>query len=138
MYELLIKIMYEQDYRKYSIQELREMKAILNQFNKQVLEVKLKRIKEQEYEGETTEDNPTLRIEPSTEEVRRRGLWITRSNNQRRWQRTHSRGISRRMRITDANNKLFKNRRTKHRQNNGNEDRQTDRKDKKWKTQLSG
>lgn len=74
MYELLIKIMYEQDYRKYSIQELREMKAILNQFNKQVLEVRLKRIKEQEYEGETTEDNPTLRIEPSTEEVRRRGL----------------------------------------------------------------
>ena len=74
MYELLIKIMYEQDYRKYSIQELREMKAILNQFNKQVLEVKLKRIKEQEYEGETTEDNPTLRIESPTEEVRRRGL----------------------------------------------------------------
>ena len=74
MYELLIKIMYEQDYRKYSIQELREMKAILNQFNKQVLEVKLKRIKEQEHEGETTEDNPTLRIEPPTEETRRRGL----------------------------------------------------------------
>lgn len=74
MYELLIKIMYEQDYRKYSIQELREMKAILNQFNKQVLEVRLNRIKEQEYEGETTEDNPTLRIEPPTEETRRRGL----------------------------------------------------------------
>ena len=74
MYELLIKIMYEQDYRKYSIQELREMKAILNQFNKQVLEVRLNRIKEQEYEGETTEDNQTLRIEPSTEEVRRRSL----------------------------------------------------------------
>ena len=74
MYELLIKIMYEQDYRKYSIQELREMKAILNQFNKQVLEVKLKRIKEQEYEGETTEDNQQLRIEPPAEETRRRGL----------------------------------------------------------------
>lgn len=74
MYELLIKIMYEQDYRKYSIQELREMKAILNQFNKQVLEVRLNRIKEQEYEGETTEDNQTLRIESPTEEVRRRGL----------------------------------------------------------------
>ena len=74
MYELLIKIMYEQDYRKYSIQELREMKAILNQFNKQVLEVRLNRIKEQEYEGETTEDNQALRIEPSTEEVRRRSL----------------------------------------------------------------
>lgn len=74
MYELLIKIMYEQDYRKYSIQELREMKAILNQFNKQVLEVRLNRIKEQEYEGETTEDNQALRIESPTEEVRRRGL----------------------------------------------------------------
>lgn len=74
MYELLIKIMYEQDYRKYSIQELQEMKAILNQFNREVLEVKLKRIKEQEYEGETTEDNQQLRIEASTEEVRRRGL----------------------------------------------------------------
>lgn len=74
MYELLIKIMYEQDYRKYSIQELREMKAILNQFNKQVLEVKLKRIKEQEYEGETAEDNQALRTEPSTEETRGRGL----------------------------------------------------------------
>ena len=74
MYELLIKIMYEQDYRKYSIQELREMKAILNQFNKQVLEVRLKRIKEQEYEGETTEDNRALRIESPAEETRRRGL----------------------------------------------------------------
>lgn len=74
MYELLIKIMYEQDYRKYSIQELQEMKAILNKFNREVLEVRLKQIKEQEYEGETTEDNQALRIEPSTEEVRRRGL----------------------------------------------------------------
>ena len=46
MYELLIKIMYELDYRKYTIQELEEMKDILNQFNKEVLEVKLKRIKE--------------------------------------------------------------------------------------------
>ena len=46
MYDLFIKIMYEQDYRKYTIQELHEMKAILNQFNKEVLEVKLKRIKE--------------------------------------------------------------------------------------------
>ena len=47
MYDLFIKIMYEQDYRKYTIQELHEMKAILNQFNKEVLEVKLKRIKEE-------------------------------------------------------------------------------------------
>ena len=47
MYDLFIKIMYEQDFRKYTIQELHEMKAILNQFNKEVLEVKLKRIKEE-------------------------------------------------------------------------------------------
>lgn len=46
MYQLFIKIMYEQDFRKYTIQELEEMKDILNQFNKEVLEVKLKRIKE--------------------------------------------------------------------------------------------
>ena len=46
MYELLIKIMYELDYRKYTIQELEEMKDILNQFNKEVLEVRLKEIKE--------------------------------------------------------------------------------------------
>ena len=46
MYDLFIKIMYEQDFRKYTIQEISEMKAILNQFNKEVLEVKLKRIKE--------------------------------------------------------------------------------------------
>lgn len=46
MYELLIKIMYEQDYRKYSIQELKEMKAILNRFNREVLEVKLKRVED--------------------------------------------------------------------------------------------
>lgn len=46
MYELLIKIMYELDYRKFTIQEISEMKDILNQFNKEVLEVKLKEIKE--------------------------------------------------------------------------------------------
>ena len=74
MYELLIKIMYEQDYRKYSIQELREMKAILNQFNKQVLEVRLKRIKEQEHEGEAIEDIQQLRSEPSAEKTSGRGL----------------------------------------------------------------
>ena len=74
MYEFLVKIMYELDYRKYTIEDLEEIKAILNQFNKQVLEVRLKQIKEQEYEGETAEDNQTLRIEPSTEETRGRGL----------------------------------------------------------------
>lgn len=46
MYQLFIKIMYEQDFRKYTIQELNEMKAILQQFKGRTLEVKLKRIKE--------------------------------------------------------------------------------------------
>ena len=48
MYNLFIKIMYEQDYRKYTIQELHEMKAILEQFKGRTLEVNLKRIKEEE------------------------------------------------------------------------------------------
>lgn len=48
MYQLFIKIMYEQDFRKYTIQELHEMKAILEQFKGRTLEVNLKRIKEVE------------------------------------------------------------------------------------------
>lgn len=48
MYELLIKIMYELDYRKYTIQELSEMRAILEEFKGRTLEVNLKRIKEVE------------------------------------------------------------------------------------------
>ena len=47
MYQLFIKIMYEQDFRKYTIQELNEMKAILEEFKGRTLEVKLKRIKEE-------------------------------------------------------------------------------------------
>ena len=47
MYQLFIKIMYEQDFRKYTIQEISEMKAILQQFKGRTLEVKLKRIKEE-------------------------------------------------------------------------------------------
>lgn len=46
MYDLFIKIMYEQDFRKYTIQEISEMKAILEEFKGRTLEVKLKRIKE--------------------------------------------------------------------------------------------
>ena len=48
MYDLFIKIMYEQDFRKYTIQEISEMKAILEEFKGRTLEVKLKRIKEVE------------------------------------------------------------------------------------------
>ena len=48
MYQLFIKIMYEQDFRKYTIQELNEMRAILEEFKGRTLEVNLKRIKEVE------------------------------------------------------------------------------------------
>ena len=47
MYQLFIKIMYELDFRKYTIQELSEMRAILEEFKGRTLEVKLKRIKEE-------------------------------------------------------------------------------------------
>ena len=46
MYELLIKLYYELDYKKYDIEDLKEIKDILNQFNGRTEEVKLKRIKE--------------------------------------------------------------------------------------------
>lgn len=46
MYELLIKLIYEADYRKYTIKEIQEMKSILEEFKGRTLEVKLKRIKE--------------------------------------------------------------------------------------------
>jgi hypothetical protein len=46
MYELLIKLYYELDYKKYDIEDLKEIKGILNQFNGRTEEVRLKRIKE--------------------------------------------------------------------------------------------
>ncbi len=46
MYELLIRLYYELDYKKYDIGDLKEMKDILNQFNGRTEEVRLKRIKE--------------------------------------------------------------------------------------------
>ena len=46
MYELLIRLYYELDYKKYNIEDLKEIKDILNQFNGKTEEVKLKRIKE--------------------------------------------------------------------------------------------
>lgn len=48
MYELLIKLYYELEYKKFTIQELTEIKDILNQFNGEVEEVKLKKVKEKE------------------------------------------------------------------------------------------
>ena len=46
MYELLIRLYYVLDYKKYDIEDLKEMKDILNQFNGRTEEVRLKRIKE--------------------------------------------------------------------------------------------
>ena len=46
MYELLIRLYYELDYKRYDIEDLKEIKDILNQFNGRTEEVKLKRIKE--------------------------------------------------------------------------------------------
>ena len=44
MYELLIKLYYELDYRKFTIEELKEIKDIVNQFRGEILEVKVKKI----------------------------------------------------------------------------------------------
>ena len=46
MYELLIKLYYELDYKKFTLEDLKEIKEILNQFNGKVEEVRLKRLKE--------------------------------------------------------------------------------------------
>ena len=46
MYELLIRLYYELDYKKYDIEDLKEIKDILNQFNGRTEEVRLKRVKE--------------------------------------------------------------------------------------------
>ena len=45
MYEVLIKLYYELDYRKFTIEDLKEIKEILKEFNGKVEEVKLKRVK---------------------------------------------------------------------------------------------
>ena len=46
MYELLIRLYYELDYKKYDIEDLKEIIDIFNQFNGRTEEVKFKRIKE--------------------------------------------------------------------------------------------
>lgn len=47
MYQLFIKIMYEQDFRKFDIDDIEEIKDILEKFKGQVLETRLKHIKEE-------------------------------------------------------------------------------------------
>ena len=46
MYELLIKLYYELDYKKFKLEDLKEIKEKLDQFNRKVEEDKLKRNKE--------------------------------------------------------------------------------------------
>lgn len=46
MYELLIKLEKELEYKKYTIEDLREIKKILEELNKPTERVTLKRIKE--------------------------------------------------------------------------------------------
>lgn len=47
MYEVLIKLYYEMQYRKFTIEELTEIKEILQQFNGKTEEVKVKRLKKE-------------------------------------------------------------------------------------------
>lgn len=46
MYEVLIKLYYELDYRKFTIKELKDIKEILVQFNGKTEEVKVRKVKE--------------------------------------------------------------------------------------------
>lgn len=45
MYELLIKLYYELEYKRYTIEDLKEIKEILESLNGKVEEVKLKKVK---------------------------------------------------------------------------------------------
>lgn len=51
MYNLFIKLIYELDYRKFDIEELEEIKSILEEFKGKVLEVRLKHVKEETAEA---------------------------------------------------------------------------------------
>ena len=44
MYEVLIKLYYELDYRKFKIEDLKEIKEVLNQFKETKQEVKVRKI----------------------------------------------------------------------------------------------
>ena len=47
MYQFFVKIMYELDYRKFDIDDLEEIKDILEEFKVRVLETRLKHVKEE-------------------------------------------------------------------------------------------
>ena len=50
MYELIIKILGDKDYKKYTIEELEEMKSILEQFKTE--EIRLRRVEDVSAMGE--------------------------------------------------------------------------------------
>lgn len=56
MYNLFIKLIYELDYRKFDIQELEEIKDILEEFKGKVLETRLKHVKEENERIKEVED----------------------------------------------------------------------------------
>lgn len=51
MYEVLIKLYYELDYRSFTIEDLKEIKEVLNQFKEPKQEVKIKKIGTQKGSG---------------------------------------------------------------------------------------
>ena len=66
MYELTIKILGEKDLKKYTIEDIQQMKEILKDIRTEM--VNLRRI------NETIKDNPTLWTRTSKEETNRRSL----------------------------------------------------------------
>lgn len=48
MYEVYIRLFYEIHYRKHTIEELKQIKEILNRYQGEILEVKIKKTKETE------------------------------------------------------------------------------------------
>lgn len=56
MYEVLIKLYYEMQYRKFTIEEISQMKDILNEYQNRTIEVKLRRIKDVSIMGEEKTD----------------------------------------------------------------------------------
>lgn len=63
MYELIIKILGEKDYKKYTIKDIQEMNRILKDLRTEM--VRLKQI-----EREVIEDNQSLRFNSSTKKTK--------------------------------------------------------------------
>lgn len=62
MYELMIRLYNELDYKKYKIEDLKEMRDILQQFNGETLEVRLKRMGGNNDLGRNQENNKSNHI----------------------------------------------------------------------------